>query len=122
MPPDEVKEYTIGLKRAADRWQQQTQKELDKDLGPITKELEGLGDTKNPTKEQKKMMADLRLKASTLIDKRMKSSLKTLDTNLKKEDPPDSLNDKQSNVLDGQLKELSEDFKELEIDENLKKR
>jgi len=122
MPPDEVKDYTKGLKKALDRWQQNTQLELDKDLAPITKELDGLGDIKNPSKEQKKTMADLRLKATTLMDRRMKSSLPTLSTGLKKDDPPDNLNDKQSNVLEGQLKELSEDYKELEIDEKLKKK
>jgi hypothetical protein len=122
MPPDEVNQYTKGLKKSLDRWQQNTQLELDKDLAPIAKELEGMGDIKNPSKEQKKTMADLRLKATKLMDSRMKSNLTTLSTGLKKEGPPENLNDKQSNLLEGQLKELSEDFKELEIDENLKKK
>ena len=119
--PDEAQEYSKGLKKSLDRWQQETQSGLDKDLGPIAKELEGLGDIKNPSKEQKKYMAELRIKATDTIDNRMKSSLTTLSKGLKKEEPPENLNEKQSNVLEGQLKELSEDYKELELDPKLKK-
>lgn len=118
---NEVKNYTSGLERAIERWAQQTQKDLDRDLGPIAKQLEDLGDNKNPSADDKKQILNLRKQVDALVDKRMKSSMTTLNTTIKKVDRPEDLDDKQSNVLEGQLKELTDDFTQLELSDSLKK-
>src|SRR5262245_34210136 len=117
--PDEVKKYKGALEQAIERWQEKTQKELKLDLGPLAKQIEDLGKSKNSGGDQKQLV-DLRKQAAEIIEKRMKTSLPALNTTVKKVERPEDLDDKQSNVLDGQLKELSDDFTELEIDESLK--
>ena len=118
---DAVKKYTTGLERAIERWAQETQKGLDTDLSPVAKQLEDLGGNKNPSADDKKQYEALRKQAVAILERRMKSSMASLNTTFKKMDRPEDLDDKQSNVLEGQLKELTDDFTQLELDESLKK-
>jgi hypothetical protein len=118
---DEVKKYTSGLERAIETWAQKTQKDLDMHLGPIAKQLEDLGGKKNPSADDKKQSEALSREALARIERRMVLSMKTLNINFKKVDPPEDLDDKQSNILEGQLKELTDDSINLDLSESLKK-
>jgi len=112
---DEVKKYTSALDMALDKWQKQAQKDLAKDLTPISKELEQLQDNKNPGPDEKKQYVDLLKESRRIIEKRMKTNLTAFNTTVKKVKQPGELDDKQSNVLDGQLKDISEDYTKLEL-------
>ena len=112
---DEVKRYTSALNMALDKWQEQTEKDLAKDLAPVIKDLEKLDKNKDTSPDDKKQKTDLLTQARRMIDKRMGTSLTAFNATVKKVKKPEDLGDKQADILEDQLKDISDDYKKLKL-------
>jgi hypothetical protein len=96
---------------------------LESDLGSLAKQLglEDLVGKKNPSADDKKQIFNVRKQVTAMIDRRLKSRLTVLNSAVKKVERPENLDDKQSNVLDGQLKDLTDDSTPIELPDSVKK-
>jgi small-conductance mechanosensitive channel len=117
--------------RIIEKWQNETQLKLSKDLDPIAKELAELAKNKKPSAEDKKQMLDLNKAAREAAAKVIKSSSGNLDRQLKQVKPPDlekqrdvgSVQEKLDDLqdqMDQFHKELKDDGVELKFDPRLK--
>jgi small-conductance mechanosensitive channel len=128
---DEVKRYKSTVDRIIEKWQNETQLKLSKDLDPIAKELAELAKNKKPSAEDKKQMLDLNKAAREAAAKVIKASSGNLDRQLKQVKPPDlekqrdvgSVQEKLDDLqdqMDQFHKELKDDGVELKFDPRLK--
>ena len=107
---DEVIQYKKIVERNVQKWKQETEKALEKDLDPIAEEIEELNKIKNPGPDEKKKAVDLQKAAREVIEKRMEASSGRLQQELRKVKRPEV--DKSDNQSSRLMDKFHDDFGE----------
>jgi len=113
---DEVQRYKSVLNTILDKWQEQTEKELAKDLAPIIKAMEELG-KKDPGHKDKAQWEKLLVECQRTIDGRLGHSVTTCNATVKKLKRPQQSDDDKGD----DYKDLWDDYKKIKIPDPIKK-